>query len=80
MSQLRSITKAAEQLDCSRGHVYNLIATGQLRAVEVKTSGSTRSKTRVLQEDLDAFIDANTRVAPVVRGGGPSEVRRIDGT
>lgn len=63
MKRLLSITKAAGVLDCSRGHVYNLIATGQLRAVEVKTSGSTRSKTRVLQEDLDAFIDANTRVA-----------------
>lgn len=59
-TQLMSITKAAERLDCSRGHVYNLIAAGQLRAVEIKISGP-RPKTRVRSEDLEAFIEERTR-------------------
>ena len=61
--QLLSITTAAERLACSRGHVYNLIACGQLRAVEIKVDGSTRSKTRIRAEDLDTFIEAHTRSA-----------------
>lgn len=59
--QLLSITNAAARLDCSRGHIYSLIASGQLRAVEIKPTGSTRSKTRIREEDLDAFIEAHTR-------------------
>lgn len=62
MSKLLSVTHAAEQLDCSRGHVYGLIAAGKLRAVELKAKGS-RSKTRIRAEDLDAFVEANTRRA-----------------
>lgn len=61
-TQLLSITKAAEQLDCSRGHVYGLIAEGKFRAVETKAKG-TRSKTRVYAADVEAFIAANTRRA-----------------
>lgn len=61
MSQLLSIPHAAEILDCSRGHVYRLITTGRLRAVEIKASG-TRPKTRVRAEDLAVFIEENTRV------------------
>lgn len=60
--RLMSVTAAAEQLDCSRGHVYGLIAAKKLRAVEIAATG-TRSKTRIRTEDLDAFIDANTRTA-----------------
>lgn len=60
-SRLKSVTAVAEQLDCSRGHVYGLIASGQLRAVEIKTKGSTRSKTRVPAADVEAFIEAQTR-------------------
>lgn len=61
-TQLLSITKAAELLDCSRGHVYGLIAAGLLPAVEIKATG-TRSKTRVREADLEAFIESHTRVA-----------------
>ncbi|UUW88428.1 helix-turn-helix domain-containing protein [Pimelobacter simplex] len=57
-----SVQRAAERLDCSRHHVYRLIAAGKLRAVEIKVSGA-RPKTRVYPEDLDAFIEANTRTA-----------------
>lgn len=60
--QLLSITRAAEFLDCSRAHVYRLIAVGKLRAVETKALGN-RPKTRVRAEDLEAFIEANTRQA-----------------
>ena len=61
-TRLLSVTAAAEQLDCSRGHVYGLIAAKKLRAVEIAATG-TRTKTRVRAEDLDAFIDAHTRSA-----------------
>jgi excisionase family DNA binding protein len=61
-TQLLSVTKAAEILDCSRGHIYGLIAAGRLRAVEIKAVGA-RSKTRIREEDLQAFIDAHTRSA-----------------
>jgi len=62
LHQLLSVTKAAEVLDCSRGHVYGLIAAGKLRAVETKAKGA-KSKTRVYESDLAAFIEANTRTA-----------------
>ena len=58
--QVLRIDRVAEALDCSRGHVYGLIAAGKLRAVETKATGR-RSKTRVRADDLQAFIDANTR-------------------
>jgi excisionase family DNA binding protein len=62
VTQLLSVTKAAERLDCSRGHIYNLIASGQLRAVEIKSGPKvTRSKTRIREEDLEAFIEKMTR-------------------
>ena len=67
--QLLSILRAAAVLDCSRAHVYRLIATGKLRAVEIAATG-TRSKTRVRAEDLEAFIEERTRrhlVAPSAR-------------
>lgn len=59
--QLLSIPRAAAQLDCSRGHIYHLLAAGKLRAVEIAATGK-RSKTRIRAEDLDAFIEAHTRV------------------
>ena len=59
-TRLLSVTAAAEQLDCSRGHIYGLIAAGHLKAVEIKAKG-TRSKTRVLSSEIEAFIEAHTR-------------------
>lgn len=61
-TRLLSVTSAAEQLDCSRGHVYGLIAAGKLHAVEIAAKGA-RSKTRVLASEVEEFIDANTRSA-----------------
>jgi len=59
-SPLMSVASAAETLDCSRGHVLNLIAKGHLRAVDI---GIGRSKTRVYPEDLQAYIERKTRSA-----------------
>lgn len=70
MTQLLSVAHAAERLDCSAGHVYGLIAVGKLRAVEIKATG-TRPKTRVREEDLEAFIEAQTRVV-AERSSGPT--------
>lgn len=61
-TQLLSVASVAEQLDCSRGHVYGLISAGKLRAVETKAKGA-KSKTRVRAEDVEKFIEANTRLA-----------------
>lgn len=61
-TRLLSITSAAEQLDCSRGHIYGLIAEGRLKAVEIRAKG-VRSKTRVLASEIEDFIAANTRQA-----------------
>lgn len=61
-TQLMSVATAAEQLDCSRGHVYNLIAAGKLRAVEIAASGP-RPKTRLLAGEVEAFIAQQTRSA-----------------
>ena len=61
-TRLMSVAAVAEQLDCSPGHVYNLIAVGKLAAVEIKATG-TRPKTRVLASEVEAFIAAHTRTA-----------------
>jgi excisionase family DNA binding protein len=46
---------------CSENHVRNLIARGQLRAVDIAPKGSRRSKTRVRHDDLQRYVDQNTR-------------------
>lgn len=51
------IPEAADRLGCSRGTVYNLIAEGRLASVAVG------SLTRVREDDLERFIDANTTPA-----------------
>ncbi|WGY03734.1 helix-turn-helix domain-containing protein [Nocardioides sp. QY071] len=61
MSQLLSVTEAAKVLDCSRGHVYNLIAAGELSAVDIGIAG--RPKTRVLTSELEEYIARKTRRA-----------------
>lgn len=61
-TRLLSVTNVAEQLDCSRGHVYGLIAAGHLEVVELAATG-TRAKTRVRAEDVEKFIESRTRRA-----------------
>ncbi|KRB73095.1 hypothetical protein ASE01_20175 [Nocardioides sp. Root190] len=52
--KLLSITEAADMLSCSRGHVYNLVAAGEFRVVDIGIAG--RSKTRLPQEDVEAYV------------------------
>ena len=63
LPKLLSPTHVAERLDCSLPHIYGLIAAGRLRAEKIKATG-TRSKTRIRDDDLIAFIEANTRTPP----------------
>jgi len=57
--KLITVTEAAGRLGCSRGHVYNLIAAGLIPRHDISLRG--RSKTRVLDEDLDAYIQNSLR-------------------
>lgn len=58
---LYTMPEAAEQLGCCENHVRNLIASGQLRAVDIAKKGARRPKTRVRRDDLEAYIDRHTR-------------------
>ncbi|HEX6968940.1 MAG TPA: helix-turn-helix domain-containing protein [Micromonosporaceae bacterium] len=50
---LYSVTSVAAQLDCSRGHVYDLINAGRIRTVSI---GLGRSKTRVSESALKTYL------------------------
>jgi excisionase family DNA binding protein len=58
---LLTIAVAAARLGCSDNHVYRLIASGELPAVDIAQAGARRSKTRVRSDHVDAYIDARTR-------------------
>jgi excisionase family DNA binding protein len=60
---LLTIPGTAEKLECSEMHIYRLIAAGELRAVDIATPGSGRSKTRVRSDDLADYIERQTRTA-----------------
>jgi excisionase family DNA binding protein len=61
--RLYSVTQVAEILDCSDMHVYRQIAAGELRAVDIGSSGSGRPKSRIRSDDLADYIDRKTRAA-----------------
>ena len=61
--QLWSVPVAAELLGCSEMHVYRLVSTGELRAVDISRKGAGKSKTRIRSDDLDTYIGARTRRA-----------------
>ena len=48
---------------CSDDHVYRIVASGLLRAVDIALPGSKRSKTRIREDDLQRYIDKQTRKA-----------------
>ena len=69
-TEVLTIPQVAERLKCSKPTVYRLIARGALRAVDISVppeAGAKRtwrnSKTRVRVDDLQAYLDANTRAA-----------------
>lgn len=57
--RLLSIPEVAARLDCSRTHVYDLIAAGCFPTVDI-SAAPTGSKARVAEDDVTAFIDART--------------------
>jgi excisionase family DNA binding protein len=63
-TKLLSMPDAAERLGCSRGYIYRLIASGQLRSVDIRVTGNTRPKTRVYADEVEAFIARQTSTAP----------------
>ena len=61
--QLLTVPGAAEFLGCSEVHIYRLIAAGQLRTVDISSAGAQRTKTRIRNDDLAAYIERRTRGA-----------------
>ena len=59
-----SIIEAGERIGCGRSKIYDLLRTGALRARKVGT------RTVILAEDCDAFLDALPTVSPKGRTGG----------
>jgi excisionase family DNA binding protein len=59
--ELLPVVAAAARLGCSDMHVYRLIASGELPAVDIAQRGARRSKTRVRSDDIDAYINRKTR-------------------
>lgn len=60
-TQLISVTEAAARLSCSRGHVYDLVAAGAFRLVDI--GAGKRPKSRLYASELEAFIASKTRIA-----------------
>jgi len=72
-AQLLSIPAAAERLECSEMHIYRLVSSGELRAVDISRKGARKSKTRIRSDDLYAYIEARTRcAAPAGPGTAPA--------
>jgi excisionase family DNA binding protein len=71
-AQLLTVLAAAERLGCSDMHIYRLVSTGELCAVDISLKGAGKSKTRIRSDDLDAYIESRTRRAgePVVETHG----------
>lgn len=63
-TRLWRIPEVADRLGCGREKVYSLIRAGELRVVDL---GNGRSKSRVRDDDLAAFIDGRTRDATARR-------------
>ncbi len=61
MSTLLTIPEVADELKIAPNTVYKMIAAGDLRAVDMAVPGARKSKTRIRQDDLLAFIEARTR-------------------
>lgn len=59
--QLLPVTEVAELWRCSRDHVYDLIAAGELRIVNL---GTGRAKTRVPESAMAEYVERHSRVAP----------------
>ena len=61
---LYTIPEAADALTCTRQHVYVLISSGLLRAVDIARPGSLRSRLRIRSEDLEDFLERSLTSLP----------------
>jgi excisionase family DNA binding protein len=61
--RLLTPAEVAEQLQIGRTAVYDLIASGDLPVVDVRSPGSKRARSRITEADLKAFIASRTRKA-----------------
>ena len=57
-----SIKHAAGYLDCTEDHVRNLIARGELKAVDIGL-GEVKRMLRVSTEELDRYLELKRRAA-----------------
>lgn len=62
-TKLLTIPETADELGIAATTVYRMIACGDLRAVDMAVPGAKKSKTRVREDDLEAFIEGRTREA-----------------
>lgn len=63
VTRLLDFPQAAEALGCSRTHIYDLIAAGELTPVNISAVRGG-SKTRIDADDIDAFIERRKRPVP----------------
>lgn len=59
--QLLTVKEVAAELACSRDHVYDLIARGDLPAIDI---GAGRALTRLRPDDVDDYLQTRLRRAP----------------
>jgi excisionase family DNA binding protein len=69
-TRLLPILEAAQRLGCSDDHIYRLIAAGALSVVNIAQPGAQRSKSRIREDELARYIDAQTRNAKQLRAAG----------
>lgn len=65
LEPLYTVAEVAESWRCTRQHIYNLIARGQLRVVDTGSLG--RTKTRVPESALVEFIENRTTEVKTTR-------------
>jgi len=62
-TRLLNFEDASKILGCSRPHVYDLVAAGELTPVNISAVRGG-SKTRIDADDLEAFIERRKRAIP----------------
>lgn len=70
LPRLLTIPETRALLGCSETHVYNLIADGELSAVDISRPGSRKAKTRVPEHEARAWIERRTTNARRLRDVG----------
>jgi excisionase family DNA binding protein len=63
VTRLLDFFQAADALGCSRTHIYDLVAAGELTPVNISAVRGG-SKTRIDAADIDAFIERRKRSVP----------------